>query len=340
MNRPRIAVIGCGHLGKIHARLLAQSNRAELVAVVDPVAAARHDLAEQCQCQAFENHLDLVDKIDAAIVAAPTTLHAQLGVPLLDHGVHLLVEKPLAANGVEARQLVNAAERANVVLGTGHVERFNPAFRAARSRIEQPRYIEAERSGPFSFRSTDIGVVMDLMIHDLDLVLHLVDAPIVSLDATGQRMLSEHEDQAEARIVFADGTVASLRASRVTPAAVRTMRIYEPGQHTTIDFAGRNVEQIGQSPQVRRPGWQVDSVSATQAHGYRDRVFQTLLPIRYLPVAQCNPLEQEQADFLRSVQTGRTPAVSAVEALRAVETAELIVARIHSSVALSRRQAA
>ena len=177
MKKLKIAVIGAGRLGGFHAQKLAKMPDVELTAIVDPVAANRQRVAAECACQALADHRDILGRIDAAIIAAPTTLHYRLATELLAENMHLLVEKPLCMNALEADELVALARRHNLVLQVGHVERFNPAFAAAVPHISDPKYIEAVRTSGFTFRSTDIGAVLDMMIHDLDLVLSVVPQP-------------------------------------------------------------------------------------------------------------------------------------------------------------------
>ena len=185
MNELRLAVIGCGHLGRIHARLLSEIEQVRLVAAVDPDPAARQAVAEPLQIESWSDYQQLPGQVDAAVLAAPTSMHAEIALYLMERGIHLLVEKPMAVTSHDAQQMMLASARHAVVLAVGHVERFNPAFLAVRHQIQQPRVIEAARSGGFTFRSTDVGVVLDLMIHDLDLVLSLVPSPVVRIDATG-----------------------------------------------------------------------------------------------------------------------------------------------------------
>jgi len=214
----RLAVIGAGRLGGFHAQKAAANPDVELVAVVDPVPAARNRVAAECHTRALADYRGLVGAIDAAIVAAPTRLHHRIGMDLAGEGVHLLVEKPLCSRLAEAEELVERAEKQGVVLQVGHVERFNPAFAAAAPYLVEPKYIEAVRASGFTFRSTDVGVVLDLMIHDIDLVLSLVGSPVQRVEAMGVSVLGGHEDAANARIQFASGCVATLSASRVSRA--------------------------------------------------------------------------------------------------------------------------
>ena len=238
MSNLKLAVIGCGHLGRIHAKLATQLDGAELIAVCDPDQASRQRVSESVNCDGFADYRTLLPQIDAAILAAPTSLHCTIATDLIRQGVHVLVEKPITTDLTQAQQLTTAAEKHGVVLAVGHVEQFNPTFAEARQQIQRPRFIEAVRTGVFTFRSTDVGVVFDLMIHDLDLIRSLAGSPVVQTVATGFSTLTSHEDFAEARLVFANGCVSHLKASRTSQHAQREMTVYEDHQAVSIDMGG------------------------------------------------------------------------------------------------------
>ncbi|MHB8898402.1 MAG: Gfo/Idh/MocA family protein, partial [Thermoguttaceae bacterium] len=239
MRPLRLAVIGAGRLGRFHAQKAAAREDVALIAVADPVHAQRQRVAAECGCRAVADYRELIGEIDGAIVAAPTFLHREIGMELLANGVHVLLEKPLAPSAGEAQELVDAATAGRLVLQVGHVERFNPAFTASAAHLRDPRYIEAVRTSGFTFRSTDVGAVLDLMIHDIDLVLSLVRSQVHHVDAIGFSLLGGHEDVANARVEFENGAVASLSASRVSYQALRQMSVWTSRAHTTIDFASR-----------------------------------------------------------------------------------------------------
>ncbi len=245
MTQPlRVVVVGAGHLGKIHARLLREHSQAELVGVVDPSLAARQQMATELQVAPFATLEAALPLCDAAIVAAPTSLHATIGQTLLAHGKHVLMEKPLAPSAAESEQLVRLAASQECILQVGHIERFNPAFRAAQAHVRGPEYIEARRWSGCSFRSMDVGVVLDLMIHDIDLILELADSEVVRVQAWGASVLGDQEDVAQARLEFHSGCIAHLSASRVSPQAVRAMAIYCRESHTSIDFSARTLHVV------------------------------------------------------------------------------------------------
>jgi predicted dehydrogenase len=240
-TRIRMAVIGVGHLGKEHARILAGLPDVELVGVADVNASQAQIVAERVGTQAFSDYWPLLNLVDAATVVVPTSQHTAVAAEFLKRGIPLLVEKPLAMNLREADQLVRLADDAKALLQVGHIERFNPAFTEVERRAMQPKFIQAQRMGPYTGRATDVGVVMDLMIHDLDLLLALVPATVETVDALGISVFSQHEDVANARLQFANGCVAELTASRASPAPTRWMHLWAPEGQAVLDFAQRKV---------------------------------------------------------------------------------------------------
>ena len=224
MSQIKIAVVGCGHLGSIHARLLAARTDVELVAVVDPVPESRQRVAEAYGCRALAEPQELCGVADAVVVAAPTYLHAAVSVPLLEAGLDLLIEKPIAATVAEAQSIVTVARRHGRVVAVGHVERFNPAWQMAVERCGRVVAVESSRLAPFTFRSLDVGVVLDLMIHDIDLVLSLEPGELVSVESHGLSATGGHEDAVRARLLFSSGMIADLSASRIHPTPTSTPR--------------------------------------------------------------------------------------------------------------------
>jgi predicted dehydrogenase len=233
----RVAVIGVGHLGTYHARIYNDHPQVELVAVVDPNAEKAQQLAQELGCKALSDPSELATlDVQAASVAVPTAFHAGVSVPLLESGIPLLVEKPLASNLEQADQILEAAERGGAALAVGHVERFQPGVKRLRELGMRPRFIECHRLSPFSFRSMDVGVVHDLMIHDLDLVLDMVDDEVVSIDAAGGAILTEREDVASVRLVFAGGARANVTASRASLKPMRRFRMFSSEGYVSLDF--------------------------------------------------------------------------------------------------------
>ena len=330
MKKLRIAVIGAGRLGGFHARKLAANPRAELVAVVDPLPENRNRVAADCCTTAMANYGDLLARLDAAVIATPTKLHHKLAIDLIEHGVHLLVEKPICATVAEADELVSAARLGDVVLQVGHVERFNPAFTAAATSVEQPKYIEAVRTSGFTFRSTDVGVVLDLMIHDLDLVLSMVRSPVRRVDALGLSVLGGHEDVANARIEFNSGCVATLSASRVSYEPLRRMSVWSPGGFAAIDFAARSTSLVRPSETLLSRRFDVDMLSPEEVEHYKTHLADEHLPRRRRQYEAVDALALETEDFVESILAARSPIVTGEAGRDALAVAEQILARINA----------
>lgn len=330
MRRLRLAVIGGGHLGRIHARQLARRPEVELAAVVDPVAEVRQALAAELGCPALADPRDLDATVDAAIVATPTRNHTEVALEQLAAGRHLFVEKPLAATAADAARLVRAARQAQRVLQVGHVERFHPAWTAALPHLAEARFIQASRLGGFKFRSLDIGVVLDLMIHDLDLVLSIVRSPVVSVEALGLALFGGPEDVAHARVVFANGCVALLAASRASRAAERKMQVGTPRGFVTVDFAARTAEVLRPSLEVVRGQLDAEGLAPAERQTQLDTWLDTHLAQQSLPVAECDQIAAEHDDFLDSIRRARQPKVSGEDALAALELAEEVLAQLRA----------
>lgn len=326
-KRLRVGVVGVGHLGKHHARLL-KSLDCELVAVADPNDAARAFAAQTHGVPGFSDHRELIGKVDAVSVVVPTKLHRDVATVFLENGVDVLVEKPIARSSADGQALVDLAKKHGRVLQVGHVERFNPALRGIADIGMKARYIESHRLAPFSFRSTDIGVVLDLMIHDLDLVLALVRSEIVSVEAFGGAVFTPAEDMASAIIKFANGAVAHLTANRVALKPLRKMRVFSREGYASLDF------QTGQGMLVEKaPGWDfekldLDRIDKSQVGDLWKFVFDGLLRVQQLELNEGNPLQEELVDFLRCCRERTTPIVPGEDGVAAVAAAERVLAAI------------
>jgi len=326
----RLAVIGAGHLGRIHARLLAGMPDVELVGVADPSASAREKATADCGARGFEDYRELLEVIDAVVVATPTMLHHAVALDCLAQGLPTLVEKPIAASLDEADDLVQAAKHFGALLQVGHIERFNPAFTAVKPHLEGPKFIEAVRASGFTFRSTDIGVVLDLMIHDLDAVLSLVRSPLVRVDAMGLAVLGRHEDVANARLEFENGCVAQLSASRVSPTGKRQMQVWAEQAFATIDFAKGTASLIRPSQNVLRRELDLDLLSPIEREEFKTHLFEEHLRIEPLQVETRNALADELTDFVSSIRERRAPVVSGEAGRDALAVAERILDAIGS----------
>jgi len=332
MTATRMAVVGCGHLGTIHARLLAARSDVRLVAVVDPSAEARGRVAADHGCEALETPEELVGRVDAAVVAAPTGRHAAVSLPLLEGGIDLLVEKPIAANVEEARAIVTGARRLGRTVAVGHVERFNPAWRMAIGRAGSVVALESSRLGPFSFRSMDVGVVHDLMIHDIDLVLSLGPGRLERVDARGLSATGGHEDAVRAQLVFSSGLVATLTASRIHPAARRGLTLWSGEGMVTVDFLAKSVEVVEPSALVRSGGYVAADVPVESRGAARDAFFGDVLTRETLPVPEANAIAAEHDDFLGAIRDRRQPLVPASAGAAALEVANRVLDALRVTV--------
>jgi hypothetical protein len=239
-----VAVVGCGHLGTFHARTYAANPRCTLVAVADIVPDRAARLASELGCEALSSHGALKGRVRAASIATPTTTHEAIAQDLLAAGIDLLVEKPIAPEAEAGARMVAAARSAKRILGVGQIERCNPAFVSARRDLVHPRFIESHRLSTFVPRSLDVDVVLDLMIHDIDLVLSLAVSPLEGVEAVGVPVITQEADIANARLRFADGSVANLTASRVSGQRMRKIRFFERNLYLSVDLAGRKVERV------------------------------------------------------------------------------------------------
>jgi predicted dehydrogenase len=299
----RVAVVGVGHLGRHHARILADLPGVTLAGVVDLDAARAREVAGACGTVVIEEAARLPGLVDAVTIAVPTESHESVAVPLLEGGIPVLVEKPLAASLEQAARLTDLSRRRRTLLAVGHTERFNPAVDAARRHLHTPRFIEGHRLGTFSPRSLDIDVVFDLMIHDIDVVLSLVDAPVERIDAVGVPVLTPRIDIANVRLKFASGCIANLTASRISRDRVRKIRFFQPDSYVSIDYAAQELE-IWRL--VRQPA------APPLIEGGRQ------------PVENEEPLRRELQDFVDAVRQSRTPRVSGEDGYRALELAQRI----------------
>ena len=323
-SRPRVAVVGVGHLGKHHMRLLGDLE-CDLVGVADPSEEARKFAADTHGLPAFADYRQLAGKVDAVSVVVPTKMHREVGCYFLERGVDVLVEKPIARSVADGQALVDAAAANDRILAVGHVERFNPALRGIREIGKAARYIESHRLAPFSFRSTDIGVVLDLMIHDLDLVLALVQSPIKSVEAFGGAVFTPAEDMASAIIKFENGAVAHLTANRVALKPLRKMRVFSKEGYVSLDF------QAATGMVVRKaPGWDfeqldMESLDKAQMGDLWKFVFDGLLQVENLQLDSGNPLREELAEFVACVGSRAAPTVTGADGVAAVAAAERVL---------------
>jgi predicted dehydrogenase len=325
MARLRLAVVGVGHLGKEHARILAGLPDAELVGVVDANPDQAHAVAGRCDCPAYSDHRLLLPLVDAVVVAVPTACHLAVAQDFLRRGIACLIEKPLAPDLEQAEALVDLARRQGAVLQVGHIERFNPAYEEVRRRAVQPKFVVCERLGPFTGRSTDIGIVLDLMIHDLDLLRTLVPAPVRGVQAVGVSLFGEHEDVANARLTFANGCVATLTASRASPVASRRMQVWAPEGFVSLDFARRQVRFVQPTEELRRYGLDPRRLDAAARARLKDEFFDRCMEVLDIDCGGGDQLTRELQHFLRCVQTGTRPRVSGEDGRDAIALATRVL---------------
>jgi predicted dehydrogenase len=325
MSRLRLAVVGVGHLGKEHARILGGLPDVELVGVADVNAAQAEAVAIRCGTRAFADYRPLLPLADAAVVVVPTVHHHAVAVEFLRRGVPVLVEKPLAADRAHADELVQLARRQGVVLQVGHIERFNPAFEELCRRPLRPKFVTCERLGSFTGRSTDIGAVLDLMIHDLDLLLTLVRAPVSRVEALGLSVLGGHEDVAHARVVFEDGCVANLSASRVSAAPLRRMQVWAAEGFACLDFAKKHLTLVQPSEELRGRRLDPRRLDAAGLARLKAELHGRHLQALELDCQGGDQLTCELQDFLHCVRTGARPRVSGEEGRDALALATRVL---------------
>ena len=304
MNKTRIAVIGVGHLGQHHARILAAMPEVDLVAVVDRKPGRAADIAAKHGTASLADASALIGRVDAVTIATPTVSHVEIALPFVEAGVAVLVEKPLAASLAEADRLVEAAAARGTLLATGHTERFNPAVAAALPLVSSPRFIEIHRLGTFPERSLDIDVIFDLMIHDLDVLLMVVGPDVASVEAVGVNVLTPRVDIANARLRFASGCIANVTASRISRDRVRKARFFQHDSYVSIDYAEQEVEVYRLVPHP-----------STAARGGLSNVEgqnggRPAIQGGRVDIVRDEPLRRELADFVEAVRMRRQPAVT------------------------------
>ncbi|MCZ6699975.1 MAG: Gfo/Idh/MocA family oxidoreductase [Planctomycetota bacterium] len=324
-----VAVVGVGHMGRHHARIYSEIPQSNLVAVVDTDRDRAGEIAEKFGAAAYTNLDEIPDSVRAATVAVPTEHHLAVASELLARGIAVLVEKPLAANVPDAEKLLACAREHGSTLSVGHTERFNPVVRAMQRLEIEPRYIESTRISPFSFRSADIGVVSDMMIHDIDIVLQLVGSPVARVDAVGVSVLGPHEDVASARVHFENGAVANLTASRLALKTDRRLRVFCDSAYLSLDYHRKTGVAIKKDANL-------DVLSLAKEGKYEDISqlaggdFSKLVKVEPLQVDDVEPLRAELEAFIDSVRAGLPPAVSAEDGIAAMRLAADIVASLQS----------
>lgn len=302
MGKVKAGVIGVGSMGCSHARIYSELKHSDFIGVYDPDKKQAKKIAQQYGCEAFESLPEFLKSVEAVSIAAPTSEHYRLAELCMDCGIHVLVEKPLTPTTQEALELVELAQKREVVLQVGHIERFNPVLKALEERLTHPRFIEAHRLSPYPGRSLDIGVVMDLMIHDIEIILHLVRSPLKSADAVGVAVLSKSEDIANARLRFENGCVANITTSRISPEKMRKIRVFQDDAYLSLDYQNQEGEIYRKGP---------FGISRNK-----------------IEVMKGEPLHNELSAFLDCVLTKGDPIVSGRHAAEALRVAAIICEQI------------
>jgi predicted dehydrogenase len=301
MNKLKCAVIGAGYLGKFHAQKYSEISACELVGVVDADPVTAHKIAADFGAKAYVNHLDILDKVDAVSIVVPTSLHHSVARDFLKAGVHVLVEKPITVTITEADELITLAKAKQLVLQVGHLERFNPAVMGL-DKEEKPLFIESHRLSPFNPRANDVSVVLDLMIHDIDIILALADSELERIDASGTAVLTKDTDIANARLLFKSGCVANVTASRISLKSERKMRLFRPNSYVSVDFQNRVLTRHRTGTKEMFPG--IPDIETEES------IFEN-----------GDSLLEEIKHFVDCVQTGKSPLVSGEAGRRALATA-------------------
>ena len=333
-GRIKVAVLGTGSLGKEHARIyseLAQAGEVDFAGVFDSSPETARRVAEKCRTRVFASVSETAAAADALSIVTPTPTHFELSRQLLAAGKHVLVEKPMTDNTAQAEELIQLAGKHACVLQVGHVERFNPVFNYLESVATQPRFIETHRLSPYPARSTDIGVVLDLMIHDLDVVLAFVKSPVTSVDAVGIPVLSKSEDIANARVRFANGCVANLTASRISPERMRKIRVFSGPANTcyiSLDYRAQEgfIYRIARDGEAESPLWK-KLLAAKETTIVSEFAGQRIVR-EPVPITKEEPLQLELKHFVDCVRARRTPVVSGESAKQALDLAFEITRQI------------
>jgi predicted dehydrogenase len=328
MDRIRTAVIGAGKMGTIHARVYDQLPQSNFVAVVDVDAGKAERLAKKYDCLAFTGCADVLGKVDAVTIATPTIHHLELAKLFIENNVPVMIEKPLAVDVKESKKIVRLAKKKNVVVGVGHSERCNPVVQAMKRLNIEPKFIEANRVSPYPFRSTDVGVVLDVMIHDIDIILSMAQSKIKRIDAVGVGVIDEKEDICNARIVFESGCIANITASRLALKTVRKIRVFSRQGYLSLDYYKKYGIIIKAEPNIDVVKWIRERREAGDFNLLSVN-WPDLLHIEELEIDDKEPLRLEQEAFLSAcADKAARPEVTAEDGLAAMECAERILASV------------
>ncbi len=310
MKKIKIGVIGVGYLGKFHAQKYAASERVELVGVADTSIENREKVARECSCTPFADHRELLKSVDAVSVAVPTSLHHEVALDCIEAGVDILLEKPMTTTIEEADDLIEKADKKNLLIQVGHLERFNPAVQAMEPFLTTPVFIESNRISIFKNRGVDVDVVLDLMIHDIDIILNIVNSPLKTIHTVGAPVVTKTTDIANARLIFENGATANVTVSRISRTNIREMRIFQPGSYIKVNFANKKVMTIHLSDELLESGMPKQDVEVKS-------------------FMEQDALKAEIEHFLENVEKRTKPLVSGTEGRRALDVALKVIEQIN-----------
>ena len=331
----KIAVIGVGHLGKEHARIYSDMPDVSLAGIVDINKERGEAAAQRYSTKYYSSYKDILGKVDAVSVVVPTKSHYEIAKELLKNGIPVLVEKPMTGTVSEAEELIRLSKSNNTVLQPGYVERFNPAIQAIQKLDVSLKFIECHRLSPFTFRSADISVVFDLMIHDIDIILYLSKSKVKKIDAVGVNVISDKEDIANARIQFENGCVANITASRVSFEPMRKIRLFSEDSYISLDYQKQEAMIYKKSPKLTLKSINVEDKDVSTIKDLKSFVFGDLLKIERIKMDNQEPLKKEIESFVNCIKNGENPVVSGEEGLTAIKTASIIKDEIEKNLELA-----
>ncbi len=305
MEKIKIGVVGAGRLGTFHSKVYSRLDNIKLIGVCDCNLERAIEIGKKYKTASLSDYEDLFDKVDAVSIAVPTSLHYNIAKDFLNHNIHVLIEKPITKTLSEADELIGIARERRLIVQVGHIERFNSAVLAIEPYLKKPKFIECQRLGPFHKRVKDVGVVLDLMIHDIDIVLGLIKQDVVNIEAVGLSSISDYEDVANVRLTFQDGTIADITASRVTKDVVRKMRVFQEDSYVSLDYVTQDAAIFRKTD---------------------DKIKKEKIRIK-----KKDPLKKELKSFIECVRTGKKPIVSGIEGRQALQVALEIIEKIKPS---------
>jgi predicted dehydrogenase len=335
LEKLKAAVIGVGHLGKEHSRIYSEMPEVSLVGVVDTDKDAGEAVAQRCKTRYYSSLKEILDKVDVASVVVPTKSHYEITKELLNNGIHVLVEKPMTGTVSEAEDLIKLGRQNSVILQPGYIERFNPALEAIKKLDVSLKFIECHRLSPFTFRSADIGVVLDLMIHDIDIILYLSKSKVKKIDAVGVNVIADKEDIANARIQFEDGCVANITASRVSFEPMRRIRLFSENSYISLDYQKQEALIYKKSPKLTLKSIDIENKGVSNITDLKNFSFGDMLKIERIKMNNQEPLRKELESFIDCVKNGKQPVVSGEEGIEAIKIADVIREEINKNLKLA-----